>query len=63
MPGHRLRVASTAGAMVIIWTMEAAKMTEVLSPNYTAITGRAAQWVGLLMLVEVYGFVALICLR
>jgi len=38
-------------------------MTEVLSPNYTAITGRAAQWVGLLMLVEVYGFVALICLR
>ena len=38
-------------------------MIEVLSPNYTAMTGRAAQWVGLLMLVEVYGLLAVICLR
>ena len=43
--------------------MEAAQMIEVLSPNSTAITGKAAQWVGLLMLVEVYGLLALICLR
>ena len=38
-------------------------MTEVLSPNPTAITGKAAQWAGLLMLVEVYSLLALICLR
>lgn len=32
------------------------------SPRSAAITSRAAQWVGLLMLVEAFGLIALICL-
>ena len=38
-------------------------MPDELFPHPTVITGRAAQWAGLLMLVEVYGLIALICLR
>jgi hypothetical protein len=38
-------------------------MTDELSPTPTAITGRVAQLAGLLMLVEVYSLLALICLR
>ncbi|MFW6028075.1 MAG: hypothetical protein ACOC9Q_00930 [bacterium] len=40
-----------------------AQMTDELSPRLTAISSRAAQWAGLLMLVEVYGLITLLYLR
>lgn len=38
-------------------------MSHELSLHCSAITGRAAQWVGLLMVLEVFTLIALICLR
>lgn len=33
------------------------------SPHPTVMTGKAAQWFGLLMLLEVFVLIALLCLR
>jgi hypothetical protein len=38
-------------------------MTYEDSPRPTAMTGRAAQWFGLMMLLEVFALTALLCLR
>lgn len=38
-------------------------MIDERAPHPSAITSRAAQWVGLLMLVESFSLVAVICLR
>jgi hypothetical protein len=33
------------------------------SPQPSAMTGKAAQWIALLMLIEVVGLITLLCLR
>ena len=38
-------------------------MTYEDSPHPTAMTGKAAQWIGLMMLLEVFALIALLCLR
>jgi hypothetical protein len=49
--------------MVIMQTNGGQQMTDELAPHPSAITSRAAQWVGLLMLVEAFSLIAVICLR